>query len=220
MAGKGRRQSARTALGRMEIHAIHVRRLGRFGDAGDDKWCCWLDQRLAHVGCTVRWPATDLISLRPFTSALRVPQAGPSIGPAPAFAVQAAVTFGGAFFRGAALVLDLDAAFGLGLRAGGSGGSGGTGRAVRTMGLFAFGAAGCAANPQQGQSQAGTQQSSAQATGTSARMDRRKGASRQERAKLNVLHGGGLGGGGGEGNGARVKQGVKEGWAGLQSVQQ
>ena len=201
----------------IRIHATHVRRLGRFGDAGGDKWRCWLDQRLAHVGCTVRWPATDLISLRPFTSALRVPQAGPSIGPAPAFAVQAAVTLGGAFFRGAALVLDLDAAFGLGLRAGGSGG---IGRAVRAMGLFAFGAAGCAANPQQGQSQAGAQQRSAQATGTSARMDRRKGASRQERAKLNVLHGGGLGGGGGEGNGARVKQGVKEGWAGLQSVQQ
>lgn len=78
-------------------------------------------------------------------SALREPQASPGIGAALAFAVQATIALGGAFFRRAALVLDFDAAFFLRFLAG------------RRCGFFACGA-GHARSAQQPYRQANAQE--------------------------------------------------------------
>ena len=83
-------------------------------------------------------------------SALREPQASPGIGAALAFAVQATIALGGAFFRRAALVLDFDAAFFLRFLADGRGGF---------FALSTYRTSGA----QQCDGQTGTQQCSAQA---------------------------------------------------------
>lgn len=62
-----------------------------------DQWRCGTDQRSAESGLGA-------------SSALRKAQAGAGIGAALAFAVQATIALGGAFFRCAALVFDFDAA--------------------------------------------------------------------------------------------------------------
>lgn len=85
------------------------------------------------------------------SSALCEAQAGPRIRSALALAIQTPIALGRAFFRRAALVLDFDAAFFLGLLASGRGG------------FFAFGI-GCARSTQQCKRQAGIKKRSAQAT--------------------------------------------------------
>ncbi len=71
-----------------------------------DEWRWRPDQRSGRCGLRAN-------------SAPGVSQTCPCIGQSLAFAVQASVTFGGAFFRGATLVLDFDVAFFLGWLAGG-----------------------------------------------------------------------------------------------------
>ena len=71
------------------------------GAACVDEWRWRPDQRSGRCGLRAN-------------SAPGVSQTCPCIGQSLAFAVQASVTFGGAFFRGATLVLDFDVAFFLG----------------------------------------------------------------------------------------------------------
>ena len=103
-----------------------------------DQWRCGTDQRSAESGLGA-------------SSALCEAQAGPRIRSALALAVQTPIALGRAFFRRAALVLDFDAAFFLGLLASGR------------VGFFAFGT-GCARSTQQCKRQAGIKKRSAQAT--------------------------------------------------------